>query len=189
MTRYSLVAFLLGAFCLQGRATAVDVAGDDWTRLQMQSLRRSENPRDPVDAQLRAGLRVLWADRLEIDEREWQAKPAPSGGSYPARSQWTLLKIGERSVLVSAFAGAAECSQAGSFEKTDLFIWCVLRVQVGGQPHKHIEPACWIESEPGDVPDPALFYMRARIEGNSVRVQVVQRGKPVPECEQRVTLP
>lgn len=155
----------------------------------MQSLRKSEQPRDPVDAKVRAGLRALWVDRLDADERDWQAKPGPSGGSYPARSQWALLKLGDRGVLVSALAGTAECSLAGSFDKSDLFTWCVLRVQVAGYPTKHFEPACWIESAPGETPDPTRNFMRARIEGSGVHVQVVQRGKPVPECDKLVALP
>jgi len=155
----------------------------------MQSLRLTDPPVGAADQQLRGGLRRLWADRLEADELAWKAAPGPSGGSYPVRTQWTLLRHGERNVVVSALAGANECSQAGSFSKEDLFTWCVLRVQVPGQAPQHIEPACWIESEPGEVPDPGAFFMRARVEGDSVRVQVLQRGVTVADCDKVVRLP
>lgn len=160
-----------------------------WQRLQMQSLRLSDTPASPADEQLRDGLRRMWADRLDADEKAWTAAPGPAGGSYPVRTQWTVLRHGDRHVVVSALAGASECSLAGSFSKEDLFTWCVLRVQVAGQAAQQIQPACWIESEPGEVPDPAAFFMRARIESDSVRVQVLQRGIPVPDCEKVVRLP
>lgn len=170
-------------------AAAAEAGVSGWQRLQMQSLRLSDLHASPTEQQLRASLRRMWADRLEADERAWAAAPGPAGGSYPVRTQWTMLRRGERSVVVSALAGATECSLAGSFSREDLFTWCVLRVQVAGQPAQQIQPACWIESEPGETPDPNAFFMRARIEGDSVRVQVLQRGVPVPDCDKVVRLP
>ncbi len=182
-------AWLCLALANGSSAAPTEAGVGAWQRLQMQSLRLSDSPASTADQHLRAGLRKMWADRLEPDERAWAADPGPAGGSYPVRTQWTVLRHGDRNVVVSALAGAAECSLAGSFSKEDLFTWCVLRVQVTGQPAQQIQPACWIESEPGEVPDPNAFFMRARIESDSVRVQVLQRGIPVPDCEKVVRLP
>ena len=175
---------VLGAALLAVPLAAKAVDGE-WVRMRVASLRTSETPPPP----LRTALRRLWADRLDADEQKWRANPGPAGGAYPARVQWALLDAGGRQVVISSLAGIFECSPAGSFSKDDLFTWCPLRVQSSGKAPIEVDPACWIESEPGAVPDPATSFMRARLEPGGVRVQVVQRGQAVPQCDKLVPLP
>lgn len=184
------IALWLVGFCMAmvtHTGQAQNATAGPWERLNVLSLRKSDPPRTAEERQLREAFRALWQDRLDEDEKQWD-HTGVRGGTYPVRTQWVYLKNSTSKVLVSALAGVNECSPAGSFSKEDVFTWCVMRIQAAGMPAKHIDPACWIESEPGLVPDPQAFFMRARLEGAAVRIQTIQRGQPIAQCDKLVLL-
>lgn len=166
---------------------ATAAADGPWVRLSPIDLTTANSSN--------ADERRRWGDRLEAGTRKWNASAQQASAiqtPYPLRTQVAVLQGPNAPVVVSALAGMYECSPTGTFDKSDLFTWCAMRVQGAGVV-KTIDPACWIESEPDMIPDPAQYFMRARLTqetaGLTVLIQTIQAGKPVPACTLRVPLP
>lgn len=184
----SILAACVAAAALQvGRADAQEQVPGEWVRLSVLDLRAGEGTTGTSVGPLVSAIRALWSDRIGESERRWRQTPGRESSAYPVRTQWAVLERDGQRVMVSSLAGQYECSQTGSFSKRDLFTWCPMRVKATNGAVHTVE-GCWIESEAGLVPDPGTHYMRARLVGMTLEVEVVQRGRPVPVCSRSVQL-
>jgi len=174
-------ALLAGALFVAGHpalaaATDADAATMDWS-----DLRRTGAPGI-------AAVRELWKDRLEAAQRQWNPIGTPSA-TMPAFTLTHTFAEVEPAVLVSILFNMFDCELPGNGPGSNLYARCPMRVVTGtagagrvqsfvGVCHLYVPP-----TKPGEGPDPSKNYTAVSLDATrTLRVRVVQFGRPVPGC-------
>lgn len=172
-------ALLAGLLALQGTYAA----GMTWLDL------RTEGP--DVAAQ-----RQFWSDKLQQAQRQWESG-RPASRTLPAFVLVQTLSGRTSSVLVSLLFDMFDCELPGNGAGADLYARCPMRILIGGSPTvRTVERTCllYVPSAPPDRhgqsqgPDPAQNRTLVSMDNGTLRLRVVQYGRPVPACDADIPL-
>lgn len=140
-----------------------------------------------------AALARLWKDKLASAKSKWRSPGqlgASSGKPLPAFTLSHTFAWANPPVLVSILFDLYDCELSGNGQGADLFARCPMRVVTGGPGAvrlKDIAGVCYLYvppiAKPGDGPDPAKNFTSLTLDASrTLRLRVVQFGRPVPAC-------
>lgn len=134
-------------------------------------------------------FRRLWDDKLHAAQRQWLDQSQESR-PLPAYTLAHAFNAAQPPVLVSILFTMNDCELPGNGAGADLYARCPMRVVsgiAGARKVTTVDRVCHLYvppvTRPRDGPDPQKNHTTVALDaGRTLRLRVVQFGRPVPAC-------